>query len=71
MKVRKFDIYQFSNTNVLKNQSINLRTWRKEIQYQNIQAIAARIWQQMLKIPDIAAYLKSTATHKLIKFVRN
>ncbi|GBC36780.1 hypothetical protein GLOIN_2v1489170 [Rhizophagus irregularis DAOM 181602=DAOM 197198] len=64
MKVRKFDIYQFSNTNVLKNQSINLRTWRKEIQYQNIQAIAARIWQQMLKIPDIAAYLKSTATPK-------
>ncbi|PKK55755.1 hypothetical protein RhiirC2_858884 [Rhizophagus irregularis] len=30
----------------------------KEIQYQRIQAAAARIWQQMLKIPDIAAYLK-------------
>jgi hypothetical protein len=30
--------------------NFNLRCWRKKIQYQRIQAAAARIWQQMLKI---------------------
>ncbi|UZN98756.1 uncharacterized protein OCT59_000044 [Rhizophagus irregularis] len=30
----------------------------KACQYQRIQSAAARIWQQMLKISNIAAYLK-------------
>ncbi|CAI2201060.1 118_t:CDS:2, partial [Funneliformis geosporum] len=30
----------------------------KEVHYRRIQSAAARIWQQMLKISDIAVYLK-------------